>query len=101
MRWGARMGETSASDMMVGALTDPFDGGSRSDVELRLPADSAYVSVLRTTSAWLAAPMLIDADHMIIPMISRTMSISISVNPKQYTSLAGVAGSPAACSGDR
>jgi acetyl-CoA C-acetyltransferase len=25
MRWGARMGETSASDMMVGALTDPFD----------------------------------------------------------------------------
>jgi acetyl-CoA C-acetyltransferase len=25
LRWGARMGETSASDMMVGALTDPFD----------------------------------------------------------------------------
>ena len=25
MRWGARMGETTASDMMVGALTDPFD----------------------------------------------------------------------------
>jgi acetyl-CoA C-acetyltransferase len=25
MRWGARMGETAASDMMVGALTDPFD----------------------------------------------------------------------------
>jgi acetyl-CoA C-acetyltransferase len=25
MRWGARMGETKASDMMVGALTDPFD----------------------------------------------------------------------------
>jgi acetyl-CoA C-acetyltransferase len=25
MRWGARMGETSATDMMVGALTDPFD----------------------------------------------------------------------------
>jgi acetyl-CoA C-acetyltransferase len=25
MRWGARMGETSAVDMMVGALTDPFD----------------------------------------------------------------------------
>ena len=25
MRWGARMGETGASDMMVGALTDPFD----------------------------------------------------------------------------
>ena len=25
LRWGARMGETSAVDMMVGALTDPFD----------------------------------------------------------------------------
>ena len=25
LRWGARMGETSATDMMVGALTDPFD----------------------------------------------------------------------------
>ena len=25
MRWGARMGETKATDMMVGALTDPFD----------------------------------------------------------------------------
>jgi serine/threonine-protein kinase RsbW len=29
--------------------------GSRADVELRLPADSAYVSVLRTTTAGLAA----------------------------------------------
>jgi serine/threonine-protein kinase RsbW len=28
---------------------------SRADVELRLPADSAYVAVLRTTSAGLAA----------------------------------------------
>ena len=28
---------------------------ARSDVELRLPADSAYVSVLRTTTAGLAA----------------------------------------------
>ena len=30
-------------------------GAGRADVELRLPADSAYVSVLRTTSAGLAA----------------------------------------------
>ena len=30
-------------------------GDARADVELRLPADSAYVSVLRTTSAGLAA----------------------------------------------
>jgi serine/threonine-protein kinase RsbW len=29
--------------------------GSHADVELRLPADNAYVSVLRTTSAGLAA----------------------------------------------
>ena len=34
--------------------TGPGDR-SRADVELRLPADSAYVSVLRTTSAGLAA----------------------------------------------
>jgi serine/threonine-protein kinase RsbW len=33
--------------------TGPTD--ERADVELRLPADSAYVSVLRTTSAGLAA----------------------------------------------
>ncbi len=30
-------------------------GGRRPDVELRMPADSAYVSVLRTTTAGLAA----------------------------------------------
>ncbi len=31
------------------------NGHQRADVELRLPADSAYVSVLRTTTAGLAA----------------------------------------------
>ena len=31
------------------------DERPRADVELRLPADSAYVSVLRTTTAGLAA----------------------------------------------
>jgi serine/threonine-protein kinase RsbW len=36
------------------STTGPGDE-SRADVELRLPADSAYVSVLRTTSAGLAA----------------------------------------------
>jgi serine/threonine-protein kinase RsbW len=36
------------------SVTGPGDE-SRADVELRLPADSAYVSVLRTTSAGLAA----------------------------------------------
>ena len=42
-------------------MTGPDDGSlrghteQRADVELRLPADSAYVSVLRTTTAGLAA----------------------------------------------
>jgi serine/threonine-protein kinase RsbW len=31
------------------------DGSPRADVEVRVPADSAYVSVLRTTTAGLAA----------------------------------------------
>jgi serine/threonine-protein kinase RsbW len=31
------------------------DGGRRADVELRVPADRAYASVLRTTTAGLAA----------------------------------------------
>lgn len=31
------------------------DDGGRADVELRLPADNAYASVLRTTTAGLAA----------------------------------------------
>ncbi|MBB6629172.1 anti-sigma factor [Nocardioides sp. KIGAM211] len=33
----------------------PDHPGDRADVELRLPADGAYVSVLRTTTAGLAA----------------------------------------------
>jgi serine/threonine-protein kinase RsbW len=33
----------------------PDQQGARADVELRLPADGAYVSVLRTTTAGLAA----------------------------------------------
>ena len=33
----------------------PAKQRTRADVELRLPADSAYVSVLRTTTAGLAA----------------------------------------------
>jgi len=35
--------------------TGPITAGRRADVELRLPADGAYVSVLRTTTAGLAA----------------------------------------------
>ena len=42
---------------LTGPRTGPADGQQtpRADVELRLPADSAYVSVLRTTTAGLAA----------------------------------------------
>ena len=41
----------------IGARTGSTTGqeGRRADVELRLPADSAYASVLRTTTAGLAA----------------------------------------------
>ena len=42
---------------MTGSADQPLGGHPqhRADVELRLPADSAYVSVLRTTTAGLAA----------------------------------------------
>ena len=41
----------------IGATTGPTatEGAPRADVELRLPADRAYASVLRTTTAGLAA----------------------------------------------
>ncbi|GAB3196343.1 hypothetical protein GCM10027062_05400 [Nocardioides hungaricus] len=39
----------------IGATTGPTTQGRRADVELRLPADSAFASVLRTTTAGLAA----------------------------------------------
>lgn len=37
------------------AQTDPNARSDKTDVELRLPADSAYLSVVRTTAAGLAA----------------------------------------------
>jgi serine/threonine-protein kinase RsbW len=37
------------------AVSDPDPRAARADVELRLPADGAYVSVLRTTTAGVAA----------------------------------------------
>jgi len=41
----------------IGATSGPTatDGAQRADVELRVPADRAYASVLRTTTAGLAA----------------------------------------------
>ncbi|QZY30163.1 anti-sigma factor [Nocardioides coralli] len=44
------------------SLTGPES--PRADVELRLPADSAYVSVLRTTTAGLAARLDFTIDHI-------------------------------------
>ncbi len=44
----------SSTGPHTGSSTGP-DDGRRADVELRLPADGAYVSVLRTTTAGLAA----------------------------------------------
>jgi len=42
----------------IGATTPDISAdGRRADVELRLPADRAYASVLRTTTAGLAARM--------------------------------------------
>ena len=43
----------SSIGAQAGAATS--HGDERADVELRLPADSAYASVLRTTTAGLAA----------------------------------------------
>jgi serine/threonine-protein kinase RsbW len=50
----------------IGDSTDPGAGpeGSKADVELRIPADSAYVSVLRTTTAGLAARLDFSIDDI-------------------------------------
>ena len=45
-------------------MTTGATGDARADVELRLPADSAYVSVLRTTSAGLAARLDFTIDNI-------------------------------------
>ena len=42
----------------------PETPGDRADIELRLPADSAYVSVLRTTTAGLAARLDFTLDEI-------------------------------------
>lgn len=45
-------------------MTTNAQDGRRADVELRLPADSAYASVLRTTVAGLAARMDFQIDDI-------------------------------------
>src|SRR4029453_6366869 len=72
MRWGARMGETSAVDMMVGALTDPFDdchmgvtaenvagkwGISREDQDA-LAVQSHQRAAKATTEGWFKSQIL-------------------------------------------
>jgi len=49
----------------IGASTDSAGpGGAKADVELRIPADTAYVSVLRTTTAGLAARLDFSIDDI-------------------------------------
>ena len=49
------MSEEPAQESASATAADSRPALGRPDVELRLPADSAYVSVLRTTTAGLAA----------------------------------------------
>ena len=54
---------TQESSQESSSATPAADEG-RPDVELRLPADSAYVSVLRTTTAGLAARLDFTIDNI-------------------------------------
>ena len=77
--------------------------GRRADVELRLPADNAYVSVLRTTTAGLAARLdfTIDSPTMILPLLRDGQLRGLAVSTSDASALvpglpslreAGVAG---------
>ena len=78
-RWGARMGDTKMIDMMVGALTDPFDtdahGRHRGE---RRDASAASRASSRTRSRWRATaapPRRIAAGHFksqILPIEIKT-----------------------------
>jgi len=56
------MSTSSSSGATTGAATGPEH--RKADVELRLPADSAYASVLRTTTAGLAARLDFSIDDI-------------------------------------
>ncbi len=80
-------------------------GDQRADVELRLPADSAYVSVLRTTTAGLAARVDFTLDDiedlrmavgeacaLVLPAASEgaDMTCGFYLRPGQLTVVVGV-----------
>lgn len=45
-------------------MTEPASSDRRADVEVRVPADGAYVSVIRTTTAGLAARLDLTLDDV-------------------------------------
>jgi acetyl-CoA C-acetyltransferase len=77
-RWGARMGDTTMSDMMVGALTDPFDrvhmGITAENVASRYEISRADQDALAVESHRRAAAA-IDAGYFkeqIVPVVIKT-----------------------------
>ncbi|ARP87262.1 acetyl-CoA C-acyltransferase family protein [Bordetella genomosp. 9] len=77
-RWGARMGDTTMSDMMVGALTDPFDrvhmGITAENVAARYEISRADQDALALESHRRAAAA-IDAGRFkeqIVPVVIKT-----------------------------
>jgi acetyl-CoA C-acetyltransferase len=77
-RWGARMGDTTMSDMMVGALTDPFDrvhmGITAENVASRYEVSRADQDALAAESHRRAAAA-IDAGYFkdqIVPVVIKT-----------------------------
>ncbi|MEI5674769.1 MULTISPECIES: anti-sigma factor [Nocardioides] len=93
------------------AVTDPDPRPARADVELRLPADGAYVSVLRTTTAGLAARLDFTIDDiedlriavgeacaMVLPEADPGTSLvtEFHLAPSQLTITVGVQASSAA-----
>lgn len=77
-RWGARMGDSSMSDMMVGALTDPFDrthmGITAENVAAKYEISRADQDALAVESHRRAAAA-IDAGYFreqIVPVVIKT-----------------------------
>ncbi|GAB3764693.1 serine/threonine-protein kinase RsbW [Nocardioides ginsengisegetis] len=91
------------------------DPGQRADVELRLPADGAYVSVLRTTTAGLAARLdftmddiedlriaVGEASAMVLPEADEASDLlcQFYMRPGELTVTVGVSSSQAAVEPD-
>ncbi len=58
------MSERLVTGTQAGAASVTLDGGVEDAVEIRLPADSAYLSVLRTATAGLAARLDFTLDEI-------------------------------------